>query len=624
MSLMLYTRRDLVEPTAERQQSRVLLEGSWPTADRTATCVGLDASLDGRFDWIDGRAAELAEQVAAMGGRNDSEPIAGSVSLAHLDALSLRYYLVKLLRPVVYFTQLRPLTRRDDVTLIAGAGRDEDYAAVLAQVCAAAGAAFRVQRRPQSMRSKSLPPNRLWRRLLSGLTGVVEPTTEPRDDMPKVVLCGNPRLLDPVCRELLRRRCRLWWLYDRFAVRAWLQWQSAGVGQLVCNSSLGRENQLVADVPGPIPFEGVDLAEPLGRWMAGRAGSHGPRYTRLTEQIDAHFARVKPEVVVLDEDATPTARAAAVAARRHGARTLVVQHGAPYCQFGFMPAAADRFLAWGAATRDRLVGWGAEPERVRVVGAVQGDALPPRLTVQQPPNKPGTGTSRQSAHAGPTLSRSEPVPALLGTPREPRPAVDPPRILLLATVPPRDDRPDAVSMNLTTETYAEMLRMAWATVAGIDDAELIVKLHPRSGNDPSVRRVCRDYPQVRTRLVRRGGPRRWFERVDCVLSCVSSAGVEAAAAGLPVVQLAPPGSTAALPDEAWAMAGTARSESELQQLLAKVLVEGWRPEPRAIGNVFAPGPNTAARRIADEVVAAAGQAEPEQAPASAARVLSAA
>lgn len=589
MSLIIHARRELVDSTGDRGSPRVLLEGSWPPSDRAPHCASLDDSLDAGFDWIDSHAATLAKQLATPSAA-EHEGIAPHVALAHLDALHLRYYLVKLLRPVVYFTRVRPLMRGEDVTLVATAGQDEDYAAVLAQLCAAAGATLRVQRHQQCVRPASAPPNRWWRRLLAGLTGVVEPTTDPRDDAPKVVLCGNPRWLDSVCRELLRRHCRLWWLYDRFAVRAWFQWQSAGVGQMVCNSSLGRENRLVADVPGPIPFEGIDLAEPLERWVARRAVSHGPRYTRLIERIDAHFARVKPQAVVLDEDATPMARAAAVAARRHGARTLVVQHGAPYCRFGFSPPAADRFLAWGAATCERLTEWGAESERIRMVGAVQADALPPTISIGRPP----------------------------------RSAVCSPRILLLATVPPRDDRPDAMAMNLTTRTYAEMLRMAWATVADIDNAELIVKVHPRAGNDPWVRRVRRDYPQVKTRLVRRGGPRRWLGQVDCVLSCLSSGGVEAAAAGLPVMQLAPPGSTAALPHDAWAMAGTARTERELQQLFVKVLVDGWRPEPAAIDGVFAPGPGTAAARIAEEIVAAANQTSPELAPESAALVLRAA
>ncbi|MHC4180282.1 MAG: glycosyltransferase family protein, partial [Planctomycetota bacterium] len=176
------------------------------------------------------------------------------------------------------------------------------------------------------------------------------------------------------------------------------------------------------------------------------------------------------------------------------------------------------------------------------------------------------------------------------------------RILLLATVPPRDDRPDAVALHLTGRTYARMLRMAFAAVAEIDGAELIVKLHPRSGDDPVVRAVRAEFDSVDSRLVRRGPLEKWLAGASCVLSCGSSAGVEATLAGVPVIQLAPPGGSGFLPHDRWGLAGTARNRQQLRELLARLAADGWPAPPGPNPGVFAGFDRPAAARIADEVL----------------------
>ena len=386
-----------------------------------------------------------------------------------------------------------------------------------------------------------------------------------------MVLCGNPRLLDPVCRELLARGCSVWWLYDRFALRSWLRWRPAGVGQLVCDSSLGRENRLVQPAVGTVDCRGVDLAGPLKRWIADRLATHGRRQTRIVEAIDTHFGRLRPDVLVLDEDATPLARAAVALARRHRAASFVVQHGAPVCRFGFVPLAADRFLAWGRSSRDQLTRWGMPGERIQITGSPQHDALCRAL-------------------------RSR---------RRRRPAAEnrPPRILLLATSPPRDDRPDSVAFHLTAGNYAGMLRMALEAVSEIPGAELVVKLHPRTPHDPIARAVLAEFPSLASRVVTGGPLAMWLARADCVLSCASSAGVESTLAGVPVIQLLPAGSGDVLPHDAWGMIGTARHRVELEPLLARALCDDWQPAPRPDPNVFGDCDGVAAARIAGAVLA---------------------
>ncbi|MBN2473490.1 MAG: hypothetical protein JXB62_02690 [Pirellulales bacterium] len=592
MELRVYCRYELVDRTPEPDKPALLLEGSWPldtrlhdgrsaAPDRAPSCRSLDEAIDGRFAWIDRRAADGAEGLAAADPPPESagQPF-DLVSAAYLNALELRYYLVKLIRPLAYFSAVEPLGPGDRMELTAVSRRDEDYADVLSQYCRAAGVYCRVRwvegRRVAPGR---FPPNAWWRRGASWLARRL-PTAESRRG-PLVVLCGNPRLLEPVGRRLLKRGCRLAWLYDRFALKSWLRWRAAGAQQLVCDASLGRENHLRTDPSAELWFRGVNLSVPVGVWLAGRATTHGPRQTRLIEQIDAHFRRTPPDVLVLDEDATPLARAAVAVARCHGARSLVVQHGLPCCRFGFSPLEADRILVWGRASARQLIDWHVPRDRIHVTGSPQHDdwlgALP--------------GGAR---------------PDELAEPRQQRPGgpARPPRILLLTTVPPRDGRPDAAALHLTGRTYAEMLRTAFATVAGIDGAELLVKLHPRVSHDPVVRGLRAEFSSLRSRVTRRRPLRACLEGIDCVLSCGSSAGVEATLVGVPVIQLVPPGATGFPPHDRWGLAGTARGEAELRRWLTRVLVEGWRAAPGPHPDAFAHLGTAAAALIADEVVAA--------------------
>lgn len=243
MDISVFARREAIDRLPGGRQPAVLLEGCWPDAESSPSRRSLDEAIDGRFAWIDRRASEIAASVAG------DDPL----SAAWLNALALRYYLVKLLRPIAFFSEVRPLGRADRVAFCGAASRDADYADLLAQLCRRQGAAFDARWLPSDRRDASaFPPNPWWRRGVGRLARALELPLELASPRPRVVLCGSPRVLDPVCRALLARGCSVWWLYDRFAVRSWLQWQSTGTRQLACDSSLGRENRLRIDVAGPV------------------------------------------------------------------------------------------------------------------------------------------------------------------------------------------------------------------------------------------------------------------------------------------------------------------------------------------------------------------------------------
>ncbi len=590
MRLLLATRYELLATEEACQTEAVLFEGSWPQGG-----ISLDDAIDARFSWIDEAAVYWADCLDELSASHDAV-VELPVHAAWLNALALRYYLVKLLRVVAFFTEVRPLSAEDQVKLVAQWERDKDYVDLLVQLCERAGAALHVKWVDHpAVPAPAFPPNSRWRRLAAHVGQWLNPATSP-DASPRVVLCGNPRLLDPVCQELRRRGCHQWWLYDRFALGSWLRWRPRGIGQLVCDSSKGETNRLVAPAIERVECRGVDLAGPLVRWFAARLEVSGPRQTRIVEQIDRHFARIRPDVLVLDEDATPLARAAVALARHHGATSFVVQHGAPCCRFGFAPLAADRFLAWGRSSADQLIRWAVPPERIEIVGSPQHDRLSHQLA-----NKPVAASSAASGRVSLESQQSGPT----------RPV----KILLLTTMPPRDDRPDAVGLHLTGQGYTDMLRAAITTVATIPQARLLVKLHPRAPHDPILKRLLTTQPSPKTLVVRKKTLEQCLRSVDCVISCGSSAGIDATLAGLPVIQLLPAGSGDILPHDQWGLVGTARTSVELKNLLQTVLAGDYQTTTTAQSHVFA-GLAGSAQRIADVVLSTCERPAPRPLPLS--------
>jgi hypothetical protein len=296
---------------------------------------------------------------------------------------------------------------------------------------------------------------------------------------------------------------------------------------------------------------------------------HGRRYTRLVEQIDRHFGRLKPDALLLDEDATPLARIAVELARRHGAASAVVQHGAPCCRFGFTPLAADRILVWGRSARNQLMRWEVPGERIAVTGSPYHDQLWSRL--------------QRSAQKRRKVRSS-------------------PRFLLLATVPPRDQRPDAIMLRLTGGSYAETIDAAFSAISRIPRSRLLVKLHPRAADDPVARAAVARFPQLPTRIVSQGPLEKFLKQVDCVISCGSSAGVDATLSGLPVIQLLPSQAQEFLSEDPWGFAAVARNADELERAVAKALsTTPDRPfAPNA--SVFGTFENSAVGRIAETIL----------------------
>jgi hypothetical protein len=526
----IFARYDLAASTLQTDEPALLLEGNWPAGAQSSRRWSLDEWIDARHAWIDREASRLAERA--------THGPSGEITLTYLNVLPLRYYLVKLLRVIAAFAKTE-LQAAESLELHLARGRDEDYADVIGELTEQGACKIQIYWHDGWLPRKQSPPhNALWRRWAARISQWTQTATQNIDrDRRNVVLCGNPRILNPVCAELVGRGTRVWWLYDRFAVGAWRQWRRAGVGQLVCNSSLGRTH-LFSDgfSPTRLLSRNVDLTRPVDRWLNRLAGEVGAAQSRLLEQVDLHFEQIRPDALVIDEDATPLPRAAVAVSRRMGIESTVVQHGVPCVQFGFAPLAADRICAWDAGSQRQLERWEIPSDRIVVTGSSQESALQP-LEQQR---------SQGSKTPGP-------------------------RLLLLATVPPRDDRPEPATFHLTRQTYAEMLRIACAAAARIPGAKVVVKLHPRAQDPSHIQQAAAEFPALSFQIASAQSLRQLLSGCDCVLSCVSSSGIEAASVGLPVIQLLPVGSGDVLPAEDFGLVGSACTQEELDALLDRTL-----------------------------------------------------
>ncbi|HVW39382.1 MAG TPA: hypothetical protein VHB99_18825, partial [Pirellulales bacterium] len=370
-----FARYELAAERAVQTGPALLLEGAWPGQHARQEYWSLDESIDDRHRWIDRTAAELAERLGAVSlarhpasmGKTEHET--GEISFAYLNALALRYYFVKLLRVVAFFDQVRRPAASEIVRLHVTRGRGDEYVDLFSELAKAHGFVLELalHEAEEAVECSSEPPQ-AWRRWAARAAGLL-PTAKSANSNERIVLCGNPRLLDPVCDALVARGCRVWWLYERFAVRSWLRWRRSGVGQLACEAASDRpyrysDGGSICD----LTVRGVDLAPPIERFLGRQAAKHGAAQSRLVARIDEHFRLVQPTGLVLDEDATPLKRAAVALARFHGARSLVVQHGAPCGPFGFAPQAAEKICVWGDSSKEQLLHWGAAPDRVCVTG----------------------------------------------------------------------------------------------------------------------------------------------------------------------------------------------------------------------------------------------------------------
>jgi hypothetical protein len=554
--LVILARSGLTVPRASGPRDVLVLEG--PVAPAEPSVTNLDDLLDARWAWIDDVASQLtAEYLQRLHDQN-----ADAALVAECSVLRLRYELVKLLRPLAYLTERPPEKPYRHVIVAAERGLDE--ALVLALQVWATGQRLMLHVHwsiPLAKPPDAPVPNERWRRWLSQLDALW-PKSRGKACVGTALLTGQPCLLDDVCRELVKRRWQVTWLWDRFHVGCAQSWWTQGVHQVTCNAPRHIASRPALRSPEvSLLWREIDLGPAVDRWLTQQAASRARWFFGLRNAVERHFDQLRPSVLVVDEDVSPLQRLAVLEARRRETRSIVVQHGLPAIQFGFAPLAADRIAVWGNASRDRLTSWGIPPERIIVTGTAK--SLPTPRTKDQ-----GPGTR--------------------------------PRILILATVPPRVGRPDSVAYHWTQGSAETLWRTLFRTLAQVPHASLVVRPHPRATSDPIYDSVAAEFPQLKpTADTSRSLDESLFQ-CDWVISCASGSGVEAAWAGKPVVQLMPVGSAELIEPSAWGLAASVRTEDELRAALDR-LAAGDFVDHAQSSNVLAHTGALAAEAIAEAI-----------------------
>lgn len=543
----------------------LLLEGDWPPTAAGEERRSLDASFDGRHAEIDAAAERLATSIGEAAATS-----ARGANFADVNALRLRYAAVRWLRVVAWFERCVDLLDRRPWTLHVDLPRDAEYVALFEALAERRGCALRIVAAggdAPDVAPPPAPPNPAWRRLLG--RWLARGFTPRSNRRPRVMLCGNPRILDPVCAELLRQGADPVWLYDRFAVGA-LRWRLRGVRQVVCNASEATAHDFPTHLSQrPIVVGDVDLTGVVEAWYRREVAWFGPAQARLRHTVAEHVDRFRPDYVVVDEDATPLSRMLLDAARRRGARSIVVQHGICGIRFGFAPQKADVCCVWDRASARQLTRWGIDRARIAVTGSPYVDRVLREVAAVR----------RRRSAAG----------------RD----VGPLRVALIGTTPPRDDRPDAVEFHWTARSYESLLEAAFRALESLPDAEVWLRPHPRAGADAAWRRAVERFPRNRIRDVAELPVAEVLGSVDVVLSCPSSLAVEAAQAGLPVVQLLPDGAGAVAPAAWYGLRGPVSTESAVREALRVAAAEP-RGDERAVRGAFGGVDHAdAARRIVD-------------------------
>ncbi len=197
-----------------------------------------------------------------------------------------------------------------------------------------------------------------------------------------VLFSGNPGLLTPVRKALSERKTR--------SLR--VKYVNSYKGFLASF----RGGQLPFTVPGysskPLPFEekaffeafegrktfevdGVDFLPVVWDRIRNFYRWEAPRIKRFFDEAVKNLKAIQPQCVVVDEDVLPLNRALVCAAKSLDIPTWVIMHGLPVNPEGFVPMAADHIAVWGAYERDVLQKWGVSPEKITITGCPKYDAM---------------------------------------------------------------------------------------------------------------------------------------------------------------------------------------------------------------------------------------------------------
>ena len=127
--------------------------------------------------------------------------------------------------------------------------------------------------------------------------------------------------------------------------------------------------------PPRMTLHGVDLAAAsmaaLGRSMARSL----PWLAVELRAVSAYADRTNARAFVVASDQHRIGRLVVHAAQLRGAGVMVLQHGMPQSEIGYLPVVADKVATWSARANEWFVERGTDPSRLAILGNPRFDTL---------------------------------------------------------------------------------------------------------------------------------------------------------------------------------------------------------------------------------------------------------
>ncbi len=618
MNYHVYSQSRLIPQKSDPLRHDVLLNEGGGETGIPAWITSLDELIDGDYAWLEAEAEAIVDLLGErpVVGDEDRRSIVARITPAYLNARTLRAYVVKLLKPIVYFTEVQPLRPGEEIVLHVQADRDETLVDLFTELTQTFEATLRVERHEneKSPEKTTAPHSKRLRRWAGKMASVVEPRFLNCPNGRRVLLCGDVRMLDPVCAELLDRGTRLWWLNDEFSPKTWLKWRHAGVGQLNCNSRLGRRNRLAGSLPDCLAFREVNLTPALSRQLVQKMQRHGRRQTRMVEQIARHFRRIRPDAIVLSENRSPFARAVIAVARRYRAKSFVLQNQAPIGRFDFAPLTADRLLAWGASSVEQLIEWGIPASRIEATGSPRHDPVLSRwkrdletVIYQRVSNTDSATTQALESLLNNSLEENRSKKTIARSSDRLKSGKKSHKQLLVLAAPSGENGREEIANSLSQTAYARMLKSAFEALAKNRSIRVTVKLSGASRHDLILEKALSESALSAKVIRREGSLEKRCAEAEGVLSFSYHDGIEATLYGTPVIQVLTSTADKEAARQRWGFAATVDTESTLETALDRLFKQTAAPSlaaPSLAGPImnFGGWEETAASRVADLIL----------------------
>lgn len=214
------------------------------------------------------------------------------------------------------------------------------------------------------------------------------------------------------------------------------------------------------DLKSHFSYKGEDIREILSEKIEYIFSVEFPKYAGLIDGFRCMLDKVRPLVVVVDEDVCPFNKTLVQVAKTMGIKSSAVQHGMMGMRPGFIPLSADYFLCWGSIEPEKMKGWGVGEDRILIAGSPRHDVI----------------FSKANSYNAPKL--------------EPEKGV---KVLYINSPFHERWRPDFLNSHISQDSHFRTLKTLGDLKEKYPTMKLAFKFHPRDLEKDDTKKVLRSY-----------------------------------------------------------------------------------------------------------------------------------